>query len=116
MALSIQACVHSAVKQPLMFGSDTLDMAYVKNEKFGIHGKAPAPSVLDYQLDTLVIDYMQTKISALTSGLGKLIFTSKSKTNWYEIFLTIFILLCTLEHVYVSQIRYLRRHIAKVRS
>lgn len=97
-----------------MTNADTLDIPPVDNPKFGIHGKAPLPSIIDYQVDTLRIHYMQRLMKDLTKGLKKLIFASNPTKNWYEIFLSIFILICTLEHVYVAQMSYLRRSLGMV--
>ena len=97
-----------------MTGSETLDMQPVNNPKFSIHGKAPVPNIIDYQIDTLMIHYMQRLMKDLTKGLKKLIFSRSPTGNWYEIFLTVFILICTLEHVYMAQISYLRRSLGIV--
>jgi hypothetical protein len=97
-----------------MNGSETLDIQPVNNPKFSIHGKAPVPNIIDYQIDTLIIHYMQRLMKELTKGLKKLIFSKNPTGNWYEIFLTIFVLISTLEHVYVAQISYLRRSLSIV--
>lgn len=114
IAAKIQACVHIAVKQPIMMDSEVLGIKTVDNAKFSIHGKAPVPSVIDYQLDTLMIHYMQRQMKEVTKKLKKLISASNPTGNWYEIFLTIFVLVSTIEHVYMAQMLYLRRSIGVV--
>lgn len=108
LALEILACVHVNFKQAIMVGVDTLDVSPVMNEKFSIHGTSPVPSVLDYQIDTLYIYHMRRLTKEVCKGLKKLIFTSNNTANWYEIFLTVFVLLVSLEQVYMAQIRYLQ--------
>jgi len=92
-----------------MVGLDTLDVMPVDNSKFQIHGKSPVPSVLDYQLDTLYIQHMHKIMKQISKALKNLIFQNKDKSRWYEIYLVIFLLLVSLETVYVAQYAYLLR-------
>jgi hypothetical protein len=112
LALEILACVHVNVTVPIMVGSDTLDVSPVSDAKFSVYGKCQIPSVLDYQIDTLYIHHMQRLMKDVSKGLKKLIFASNNTANWYEIFLTIFVLLVSLERVYIAQIRYIRINVS----
>lgn len=111
LALEILCCVYINVQQPVVVGEETLDIPVVTNEKFPIHGKRVAPSVLDYQLDTMCINHMRSLMKQISKGLKSLIFCGRhgNLANWYHIFLTVFVLLASLEQVYSAQIRYLRR-------
>jgi len=95
-----------------MVGPDTLDVSPVANEKLINHGQRPIPTVLDYQLDTLYIHYMESLMEKVSRGLKKLIFTSDKTSNWYEIFLAVFVLLVSLEHVYTMQMSYIQRSVS----
>lgn len=112
LALEILACVHVNFKQAIMLGMDTLDVSPVLNDKLSIHGTSPVPTVLDYQIDTLYIYHMQSRIKEVCEGLKKLIFTSNNTSNWYEIFLTIFVLLVSLEQVYMAQVQYIQLNVS----
>jgi hypothetical protein len=98
--------------QSIMVGPDTLDVSPVTNEKLIIHGKSPVPSILDYQIDTLYIHHMESLMEKVSRELKKLIFTSDKTSNWYEIFLAIFVLLVSLERVYTNQVSYMRRSVS----
>ena len=95
-----------------MVGPDRLDVSPVNNEKLIIHGKCPVSSVLDTQIDALCIHYMESVMEKVSRGLEKLIFTSDKNSNWYEIFLAIFVLLMSLERVYAMQLLYMRRSVS----
>lgn len=114
LALEILACVLMHNNPHLVVGSDTLDVKSINNTKFKMHGRFPVPTILDYQIDTLYIRHMQRQIKELTKGLKRLIFASRNTKNWYEIFLTMFVLLVTLEKLYVHQLRYSLSHTGNV--
>ncbi|KAI1327876.1 hypothetical protein F5Y16DRAFT_370577 [Xylariaceae sp. FL0255] len=110
-ALEILACVHLNFKQPILVGDETLDVPPVDNPSFDIHGKSPVPSVLDFQLDTLYILHMQKTMKDISKSLKRHIFERGPKKfdHWYEIYLTIFVLLVSLERVYITQYSYLHK-------
>ena len=110
--LDILTCVHMNSKQSIMVGPDTLDVSPVNNEKLIVHGKCPIPAVLDTQLGTLYMHYMESVMAKVSRGLEKLIFTSDINSNWYEIFLAIFVLLMSMERVYAMQLLYMRRSVS----
>lgn len=90
-----------------MTGPDTLDVPLVDNPGFEIHGQAPVPSVVDFQIDTMAIIYMTSQLNVLTRQLEEKIFGKDSIRAWYEVFLAAFVLLSTLESVHQTQISYL---------
>lgn len=51
---------------------------------------------------------MQMLMKAVSRSLKKLIFSKDRQSRWYEIFLTIFVLLVSIEQVYLTQYEYLR--------
>ncbi|RSL83485.1 hypothetical protein CEP52_016703 [Fusarium oligoseptatum] len=106
-ALEILACVHINFDTPILVG-DTLDVPILKDKRSPIQGRYPVPSVLDFQLDTLCIQHMQKLMKAVSRGLKKIIFSKDRQSRWYEIFLTIFVLLVSVEQVYLTQYEYLK--------
>ncbi len=91
-----------------MEGPDTLGVALINNEKFDLHGHAPVPSVLDFQIDTMAIMYMNRQLKILINQLKRRLYGKDNKKAWYEVFLSIFVLLSTLEKVYHTQMSYMR--------
>lgn len=98
-ALKIQSAAYISEIQPLISSSETLGIPKFNNPKFRQHGTTLIPIALDHQLYNLYIKYMQQRLRVL-DGLKKLIFNrTDNRETWYEIFLTIFVLLCNLESV-----------------
>jgi hypothetical protein len=117
LALKIQSEVRIAGIQPIITSDEALDILPVDNPKFEEHGKGLLPLALDFQLDTLYIRYMELNLKPLLSGLKKFIFSRKDpREAWYEIFLTILVLLSTLEGVHEMQIRLVRKYVGIVSS
>lgn len=106
-ALEILACVHLNFDTPILVG-DTLGVPILRDKRSPIQGRYPVPSVLDFQLDTLCIQHMQKLMKAVSSALKNVIFSKERHTRWYEIFLTIFVLLVSIEQVYLTQFEYLQ--------
>lgn len=106
-ALEILACVHLNFDTPILVG-DTLNVPILRDKRSPIQGRYPVPSVLDFQLDTLCIHHMQKLMKAVSRALKKVIFSKERQSRWYEIFLTIFVLLVSIEQVYLAQCEYLR--------
>lgn len=79
------------------------------NPKSPYNGTVPISPILDYQLDTLGIKYMQTLGVNILKCL-KTILTERRQSEWYEVFLTFFVLLHNLEYVYGRQAKYIERH------
>ena len=97
-----------------MTGSDTLDVPVIDDARFDIHGRAPVPSVVDFQIDTIAIIHMTKELKALTRRLKSKIFGPDCIRAWYEVFLTTFVLLSTLERIYRNQMKYLRANSGRV--
>ena len=79
------------------------------NQSSPFHGRIPIPKVLDGQLDSILMDFMKDR---QRHGLSKLkgIMMSHSRENWFNIFLTILVLLSNLEFLYQNQIEQKRRY------
>lgn len=73
------------------------------------HGQCPVPPILDNQLDALMIIRMLQWQSDILGRVKKMI-RDRKRNSWFEIFLTIFVLLTNLQYVYNSQIRWWTMH------
>lgn len=65
----------------------------------------PLPPVLTYQIQGIIGLIMLEDQKAVISYLKKKIFRGDKIGGWYEIFMAVFILTCTLEFVYQVQLR-----------
>lgn len=83
---------------------------HVVQDPNSIHnGQRPVPPVLDHQLDVLMIIEMVKMKTVILKKLKKMIKT-RSRSHWFEAYLTIFILLSNLQYVYLSQERWWKMH------
>ena len=114
-ALAIRAGVRFCSESLTIVGSETLGMACIEDECSVLFGQMPLPSALDFQIDTIAISYMQRRLRAATKRLKQLIFSKDNRRSWYEVFLTSFVLLCTLEWVLQRQREYLNMNTQRVR-
>jgi hypothetical protein len=96
-----------------MTGPNVLELPYFEDGRVFIGEGLPIPAVLDYQIDYLAIQHMFVCMKQVIRQLKKLIFKS-TREGWYEIYLTTFVLLSSLETVHARQIDILRRFQAKV--
>lgn len=71
-------------------------------------GRAPVPSVMDLQFDAMAIEYMTELLHGLTKAMHKMLFEKNRRRHWYELYLCIFVLLATLEHVHQLQSAHLQ--------
>jgi len=114
-ALKIQSAIYVASILPVIVSNDTLGISPVNNEKFAMHGKVPIPISLDHQLDTLTIRYAERNLKPIVTGLKALIFSRKDKREvWYEIFLTMMVLLSTLESVFAQEVCFVEKYVGLV--
>ena len=80
-------------------GEETLGQAKICDPTSPLFDQVPIPLMLDVQCDTVTINWMQK----LASTLMKLLWTRVAKKNhddWFEMFLTVFIMVHNLERVY----------------
>ncbi|KAH7019025.1 hypothetical protein EDB80DRAFT_699706 [Ilyonectria destructans] len=111
LAMNIRAATYFSRTRMSMGGPNILELSYF--EDLQVHDRVPIPAVLDYQLDYLAIRYMTEQMHRITKRLKKILFAKNNFTSWYEIYLTTFVLLCSLETVHAKQIEILDRFAAK---
>jgi hypothetical protein len=99
-----------------MEGPDTLGVPRINDEKTSYYYKmVPLPTYLNYQIDTMTIKHMGYEQNAIIKSLKKMIFGKSYLEDWYEVFLSVFVLLSTMEYVHQMQGKYLQRHQGTVR-
>ncbi|KAI0420828.1 hypothetical protein F5X98DRAFT_391563 [Xylaria grammica] len=68
----------------------------------------PLPAQLTYQIQTMVAHEMLDTQASLLKELKGRIFHKERQLHWYEVYLTVFILLASIEFVYGAQMRFVR--------
>ncbi|KAF8251568.1 hypothetical protein K440DRAFT_658658 [Wilcoxina mikolae CBS 423.85] len=90
-------------------GKDTLGLKPIAEEDAHDLGLIPIPPMLDYQLDTTAIRWMEKTMATMLKKLWKTLISHESN-SWFDVFLVIFILLNNLEYVYGAQLQYIQQH------
>lgn len=90
-------------------------LCVVENNDFGIdvvndatsihHGQCPVPPILDHQLDVLMIQEIIRIKDQIMSEIERILKGRHSRSKWFEVYLTIFVLLSNIQYVYKSQER-----------
>lgn len=65
--------------------------------------------MLDYQLDTTVIGWMELSMKKMLKQLWKVLL-KRDKNDWFEVYITVFILIHNFEVVYENQVDYIQIH------
>ncbi|KAH8670610.1 hypothetical protein BGZ61DRAFT_537260 [Ilyonectria robusta] len=112
-AMNIRAASHFSKTRMNVGGPNVLELSYYDDSRIKNDDKVPIPAVLDYQVDYMAIQYMFQQMRLVVQRLKKLFFGPKNGSSWYEIYLTAFILLCSLESIHSRQVEVLARFAAK---
>jgi hypothetical protein len=88
---------------------DVLEVSYAEDDNVKMQGKVPIPSTIDYQVDYMAIQYMELQMKLIVNRLKAAIFGTGNIRKWYEIYLSCFVLLCSLESVHARQVEILHR-------
>ena len=108
-SLNIWYGVHFMAQPRTLSGSSTLGLDVIRDPDAHDNGYIPIPPMLDYQLDTSAMEWMENMMKPMLKLLWKILL-ARSKKEWFNIFLTFFILLDSLETVYGAQVRYVKEH------
>lgn len=114
--MNIRAASFFSRTKMIMTENNVLELPYFHNPHFLLNGGYPVPSMIDYQMDYMAITYMHGQMEVLVKQLKKLIFTKNQRKSWYEVYLTVFVLLQSLETVHARQIDIIRRYEPEVRT
>ncbi|KAK4203007.1 hypothetical protein QBC40DRAFT_337852 [Triangularia verruculosa] len=110
IAMNIRAASFFSRTKMIITGTNVLDLPYFYDSRFLVNGGYPVPSMIDYQIDYMAITYMWGQMEMLVKQLKKLIFSKNQRKSWYEVYLTVFVLLQSLETVQARQIDIIRRY------
>jgi hypothetical protein len=94
-------------------GEDLLGIDMVTDEASPYFGRVPIPPILDAQIDEIWRTNMTKRKKKMLSMLKSRILNSKLH-EWFETFLTIFIILNNLEWSYRQKCSQLQRHMDAV--
>jgi hypothetical protein len=86
---------------------DGLEVSYAEDDNVKMQDKVPVPSTIDYQVDYMAIQYMESQMKLIVKRLKDAIFAPGNIGHWYEIYLSCFVLLCSLESVHARQVEIL---------
>lgn len=100
-----ELCQH----KPSFDGTETLGLDVVTDPASSIYMQIPIPPVLDHQCDAVIIQWMELFGSQLINLLWRKICARKQQ-DWFEVFLTGFILINNIEYVYGLQRDYVRMY------
>ncbi|OAP64476.1 hypothetical protein AYL99_00448 [Fonsecaea erecta] len=116
-------CVHDAITLCIMtrllsksfnlHGKESLGIATVDDPMSPYFGRKPIPPFLDAQIDQMWMQLLSKVKKRLLSELKRKIMGRK-KEDWYQIFLSLIILIANLEFVYSVQNDQLRRYCLKM--
>lgn len=104
LALNIRAASYFSRIRMRISGNNVLRLSYFEDSRVRENEMVPIPSVLDFQVDYMAIQYMLGQMTDVTKQLKKYFFTKESKAKWYELNLAVFVLLCSLETVHARQV------------
>ena len=93
----------------ILAGDQHFQVELVDNPKSPYNGTVPISPILDHQLDTVGIEYM-SKLRSNVLRCLKAKIARRRESQWYEEFLTFFVLLHNLEYIYQKQYKYMKRH------
>ena len=93
----------------ILAGNQHFQVELVNNPKSPYNGTVPISPILDHQLDTIGITYMNKLRNNILRCLKARLIVRKDSL-WYEEFLTFFVLLHNLEYIYGRQYKYMKRH------
>lgn len=89
--------------------NNSLGVEVVRDSSSIHNGNCPLPPVLDHQVDVLMIHAMLHMKDQILQEMQTIIVTRKYE-RWYEVYLTVFVLLATLQYVYTKQERWWNMH------
>lgn len=85
------------------------------NSNCPFHDRIPVPPIVDLQIDLIVInELLQPELKKILKGLKTMSETSDPWSNWFEIYLTNFILLHNVELTMAHDAWFVKRNNLKV--
>jgi hypothetical protein len=98
-----------------IFGQETLGMSRHPNANSPYHDRIPVPSIVDQQIDLIVInDILQSEFKKILKMLKTMLESSDPWNKWFEIYLSYFILLHNVELTMAHDAWFVKRNNLKV--
>ena len=95
-----------AIKRVALRSGDTLDVPIINDEQSRHPNTRPIPRFVNIQIEQMVNTIIDSHREIVIKRLKYLIFGGAAIKHWFEIYLSIFLLLDTLEWAYQWQLRY----------
>ncbi|KAM0188240.1 hypothetical protein ACHAPI_010729 [Fusarium lateritium] len=109
-ALKLWIGAHMAQEFFCVVENNDFDIDVVNDANSIHHGQCPVPPVLDHQLDVLMIQEMIRIKDQIMAEIENILKGRNSRSKWFEVYLTVFVLLANLQYVYKSQERWWTMH------
>ena len=110
-ALSICIITRLLCKSFNLTGTESLRVSDVDDPTSSYYGRKPISPLLDAQIDEIWMEKLAKSGKKVLGDLKKHVLKrTKTRFNWYMIFLTVFLLLLNLEFLYQNQNRQLERY------
>jgi hypothetical protein len=93
-----------------MCGTDTLGVSPVRDATSPHHGKIPIPPIMDTQLDQIVIRLILNPLRAKVVQKFEKLITPAKPENWWEVYLSAFIMLNHIERLAMHSVAHARTH------
>jgi hypothetical protein len=95
-----------AVKRVALNDVETLGIPVINDKQSRHHNTRPIPRFVNIQVEIMINNIIDHYRKIVIRRLKTLIFGSKAIKAWFEIYLSIFLLLDTLEFAYQWQLKY----------
>lgn len=100
--------VRSFANRRIAVQDSTLGIPKIDDPESPYHGEYPPPQFMDMQIDIMMNLIIDKHRKAVLKDLKALVFASNAVQSWYRVYLTIYILLSTIEFAYQWQLRYVK--------
>lgn len=114
-SLNIKAGSYFSRQNMVISGNNSQKREQFDDSPFHVNGMPPVPPVLDCQIDWMAIQYMLKQMKLTVKRLKLLIFGKARNRDWFEVYLTIFVLPSSLEIVQARQVEIVAKWNTKVR-
>ena len=89
------------------YNGEQLGIPMIVDKETPYFGRRPLPRYVNHQLDIILNNFVIDRHrKAVLARLKSIIFGKNAISAWYEVYLTIYVLLEILEHAYQHQVHY----------
>lgn len=102
-ALQIRAGAVTNSRYLAVAETGTFGLSVVENDTPYYFQEVPLPTMVSYQTQAIVALQMTRELNHVVKAMKRKLFAEDNRKAWFELFLTVFILLTTVEYVYQKQ-------------